>query len=555
MPSRKPVIRSLEDLGSAVDPKVETPSETNDPVHVEPQSVEFVTAADADSEPENAEPEIEAAQPDAPEDELRNDDHYELWGVLNKDASHVFLEDVVILGDAKSDASVIELVGNYSKSDMYQDLVFVSKAYGSATPIKEMLQTGMLQVPTVPAYEIWAISKEPEGEKVFLQDVWSLDNVDGNDTNIPIAQYLQDYRNDGLYKTVFVQEKDSGKRVLIVETNSVTSMDVPIEKLEDETADSEPEKDTVLRRELIDKLLEYDSGDNADRLRAVYTRLPDDRLRDMLSLLEAEWGGSPLGRIAYADIEKRFQALSTSPVVKARKSLLAAKYKDYHKLAQKIDKALGKDTLIGAMKHTEYHRMLNTLIEHHSVLAHGIREMADMVSMPLPEETPEEVLVPLDTEHLLRILLSVGISAKTWLLASNELRGQIDKLEAQNAQQVTQIKNAYKGRDEAISRLALKEEEIRRSKHSRFGVKYAIVNEDGEFLALTEDAKSINPRMLEWSEDFEEALLMTTEEKIRKVFDAMRRWAHPKSKYSRLMQRNGMHPRDLDVVAVTLERL
>lgn len=322
-------------------------------------------------------------------------------------------------------------------------------------------------------------------------------------------------------------------------------------------ADDAVDTESEVRAVLIEQLLEYDNSHNRQTLFEAYSGLPTANLQEQLTLLQAEWGGSTKMRAALLDVDRVIKSAMDNQLTKKRMSLLGIKYKEYHLLAQKVEKALGTDTVVGTMRHTEYHKQLKSVIGTNAVLSGAIREMADLIAYQTPDAPEDENLSPANVDELVRVCLSIGTSAKSWLLVAAEQTKRIRQLEADKlrAAEVQKATNAtvVNLRDA----MAAREEELRKQTHARFGQKYAIVNHLGEFLALEDDADatSINPKMLRFSSDMTEAIMPASEEKVRKIFDSLRRWSKVSSKYTKLVAKKGLHPDGLSVVRVTLTRI
>lgn len=331
-------------------------------------------------------------------------------------------------------------------------------------------------------------------------------------------------------------------------------VEVAVAAIEDNDA---VDDESAVRAVLIDQLLEFDAGDKQELLRTTYANLTTEALQQQLTLLQSEWGGSAKFKASYEAVNKLIKEAHNDKLTKARMSLLAIKYKEYHLLAQKLEKALGRDTIISGLKHTEYHRQLRMIIQHNSVLVKGIREMADMLAFQhnFGEADATDSMTPADTTELIRVMLSIGTSAKSWLLAMDAANQRNDQLQAQLARSQAFLKTAREEATVLRDNYAAREEELRRQQHGKFGTKFAIVNYEGEFLALAEGATGINPRVLDFETEMEYALLMTSQEKVRQMFDGLRRWSKLSSKYHKLMLKKGLHPDGLSIVRVTLTKI
>lgn len=320
--------------------------------------------------------------------------------------------------------------------------------------------------------------------------------------------------------------------------------------------DGELQKIHERREALIVSLLEYASADKAKELRAVYEILPVMKLEELLTLMQAEWGGSPQFKATIEAAEKLFKSASNSRGNKAKQSVLAAKYKEFNLLAQKVEKALGFDTVISGLKLTSYQNLLKTMITHHSALSQGIREMAEMISLTVPEtEDDNGTPVPANTHEQLRVLLSIGISAKNWMMTANEAVLHNRRLQAENVMISNNLKMVNDALKESRAAYTAREEELRKATHARFGQKYVLVNVAGKFLALEEDAESINPKLLRFVEKLEHALTFNTQERMNLVYDKLRRWSRKDSKYAKIMHKKGLRPENLSTAVVTLTRV
>lgn len=321
----------------------------------------------------------------------------------------------------------------------------------------------------------------------------------------------------------------------------------------------DPEDDVVdesgVRAVLIDQLLEFDSGEHRAGLREAYARLTTDSLQEQLTLLQAEWGGSVKMKASLEAANALIKKAQTGQLAKARATLLGQKYKEYHLLAQKIEKALGADTVISGMKHTEYHKQLTSIIKTNASLSTAIREMANLLSFNTTDEVPDANLAPANVEELVRVCLAIGVSAKSWILAKGELSKRITQLENELARIIESRKATQEALNNAREASQQREAALLKQQHARFGQKFAIVNLDGQFLTMDEDAEAINPKVLDFADDMANALLMNNEEKVRRVYDALRRWSKAGSKYVKLVQRKGLHPAGLSVVRVTLTKI
>lgn len=315
--------------------------------------------------------------------------------------------------------------------------------------------------------------------------------------------------------------------------------------------------DAEIRKELISSLLEYDMSNRHKQLEEVYNRLPTARLNDMLDLLRAEWGGSAQFKKSVTDIEELIHRAENSVLTRQRVSLLRQKYTEYHKLAVKVEKALGTDTVIHTMKHTEYHKLLERLVKTHAVLSRAVREMSEMVAFQVSDGVKEggDIFNPDNTEEMVKILLAVGTSMKTWMLASAEANKQARELMVTRDKLVEEVKNLNQALKFERERYATREEDLRRKAHRRFGMKLALVNGEGMFLARMPGEKAINPLTLELTPHISRAIILNDEAQLRQVYDKLRMWSRPDSKYAKVMKRKGLRPDYLDKVEITLTKI
>lgn len=395
-------------------------------------------------------------------------------------------------------------------------------------------------------------AKDGEAAQTALTE---FEQVGGKSLDEVAAEIAEVVELDAIADTV--TQDDIGKKFQTESLGEVTLVGIGPAQEAAPDADDAVDTESEVRAVLIEQLLEYDHGPNRATLFEAYSGLPTANLQEQLTLLQAEWGGSTRMRAALLDVDRLIKSAMDNPLTKKRMSLLGIKYKEYHLLAQKVEKALGTDTVIGTMRHTEYHKQLKSVIGTNAVLSGAIREMADLIAYQTSDAPEDDNLSPANVDELVRVCLAVGTSAKSWLMAASEQAKRIRQLEADKlrAAEVQKATNAtvVNLRDA----MAAREEELRKQTHARFGQKYAIVNYQGEFLALEEDADatSINPKVLRFSSDMTEAIMPKSEEKVRKIFDSLRRWSKVSSKYTKLVAKKGLHPDGLSVVRVTLTRI
>lgn len=315
------------------------------------------------------------------------------------------------------------------------------------------------------------------------------------------------------------------------------------------------DKEEEIRAILIDQLLAFDSGSKGDLLRDTYARMSTTQLQDQLTLLQLEWGGSAKMKASLEAVQALIKRAQDNPITKARMSLLAIKYKEYHRLAQQVEKALGTDTVINGMQHKEYHAQLKSVIQTNAVLGSAIREMADLIAFKVGDEPEDGNLAPANVAELVRICLATGTSAKAWLTAMAEGNKRNTVLEAELKRAKEQLKAVNEALGNSRDQYAKREDELRKQQHARFGNKFALVNYDGHFLSVDEDADAINPRTLSFVPEMERALLVGSEEKVRRVFDRLRAWSRLSSKYRKLVIKKGLHPDGITLVRVTLMKV
>lgn len=337
----------------------------------------------------------------------------------------------------------------------------------------------------------------------------------------------------------------------------MSDMGVTIGAVEEEPVILTDQAEEIRRETVINSLLEFNSKHHEADVLAVYAMIPTDKLEEILNLLNAEWGGSAKAKASIESAQKLFKEAVSHKLTKARKSVLTTQYKEYHLLAQKVEKLLGTDTVIHTLKLTEYHKSLQKMIEHHSALSQGVREMADMIAFDVSAagESEGPDMVPTDTVELLQILLTVGLSAKNWMLTSNEAVNTNTKLKEQVARLTKELKTANEMVASERERYSEREAEIRKATDAKFGAQFALINSSGQFVGLMEDAESINPKVMQFVNNLDEALLFKTEEKMRLLYDRLRRWSKKDSKYFKLVHRRGFTPDHLSTVTVTLTRV
>lgn len=350
-------------------------------------------------------------------------------------------------------------------------------------------------------------------------------------------------------------DADAQAAAAVEEIDTILNNLPPMTEEEMQAEDDAVEDEDEVRSVLIDELLQFDSGEHRAGLREAYARLSTDSLQEQLTLLQAEWGGSVKMKASLEAAAALIKKASNNQLAKARASLLGQKYKEYHLLAQKVEKALGADTVINGMKHTEYHKQLTSIIKTNAALSSAIREMANMVAFNTSDEVPDANLAPANVEELVRVCLAVGVSAKSWILARGELSKRVLYLENELARIIESRKAVQEALNSARDAATARDAMLAKQQHARFGQKFALVNLDGQFMTMDEDAEAINPKVLDFDDDMANALLMTSEEKVRRVYDALRRWSKPASKYAKLVQRKGLHPAGLSVVRVTLTKI
>jgi len=320
-------------------------------------------------------------------------------------------------------------------------------------------------------------------------------------------------------------------------------------------ADTPEEAQT--RDVLIDQLLQFSGEYQHATMRLAYAVLPISTLEEQLYLLKTEWGGSAEMRNRLLDADELISAARRGRLTRERKSLLDMQYREYHILAQKLARLVGNDTVIHGLQHTVYHEQLHNLIESTAVIMSAVRAMGDMIAYGLPPEEQGVVddLSPQNLTELVNVCLTVGTSAKSWLMAADSSGKRIKALESQlmTAQEsLRATTQAFAGYRETTQRQA---EELRKLEHRNFGAKYCLVDPSGRFLSLDPDAKAVNPRVLSLEENMELALMLRNTAKVEQVMDALRRWAKPNSKYRKMMVRKDIDPRSLTAVRVTLTRV
>lgn len=353
-----------------------------------------------------------------------------------------------------------------------------------------------------------------------------------------------------------MQEFEKGIPAIAKLAEKMSDMGVSIASVGDIEVVVKTEEEIARRENVINALLDFNSKHYESDLKAVYATIATERLEEMLNLLNAEWGGSPKAKASIEAAQKLFKESVSHRLTKARKSILTTKYKEYHLLAQKVEKVLGTDTVVHTLKLTDYHKALQQMIEHHSALSQGVREMANMIAFDVSESGEDGPdMVPEDTVELLRILLTVGVSAKNWMLSSNEAVKANAKLEERVSQLTKELKAANKMVVDERQRYADREEEIRKATNAKFGAQFALINGSGQFIGLEEDAESINPSVMKFVSNLDQALLFKTEEKMRLLYDRLRRWSKKDSKYFKLTHRRGFTPDNLSTVTVTLTRV
>ena len=317
--------------------------------------------------------------------------------------------------------------------------------------------------------------------------------------------YNEDDSNEGEAHSEDEEADMEAAETVSEETHAIG--DVSDEVIEDE------------RTTLLATLYQYVStcGYSQDMLnRAKKLDLP--ALRDYVESTRVNSGGSLTVAELLAETEEAYAEFVSSPDVQRKAGLIEAKGRDFINMAQKMERVFGKDVVLNAVQHQEYHELLKTIVQHSSVVDRAISSIADILRIEIPErlllggETlPVVAGVQLNTKTVIYILTLLENNLRTW---------------ASNAAIADDLAKKARAEADAFAKLAgerqkllnATQDEVReaRQRHEKATSKvlgYAIMSDEGDYLCIDDEDKPRSLSNMAHTEDWQEAIIMGTHSK------------------------------------------
>ncbi len=310
-------------------------------------------------------------------------------------------------------------------------------------------------------------------------------------------------------------ENTNENKIVTIYTNNDNDENIEIESEED------------IRRRLLEMAAQYHPIGKLSKT-TPYDKMTISQLEDHVELLRINNGGTPIAAKILTDIQNDYRELLSSDEVRRRLAIVEAKGARFVEIAQKLERLIGGEITVKAMKFEEYHSLLKTLSSALTIISFEITKQAELLGIKLPidelatsiGDVPVIEGMPLDEQSIMYILRNMTASLEHWHNIALSLRSNIQKLEATVAtqQQVIEAQKIKLNEDAVQRNQFIQSYTDKFTEIEKYFIKASFNN---GFLALIDPDEKLNKKNLTFTADIREALFLTNKRAAQRIIEVL----------------------------------
>lgn len=204
-------------------------------------------------------------------------------------------------------------------------------------------------------------------------------------------------------------------------SEEIIAMEAVSETMENAEVDMTKDRET-----LLSELREIYSIVNLPYIESAWSKMTNDQLGDLLSMVKSENGGSAEVASLIQKTKKDYESFVKSDMMKSRMKLIEKKATDHAKVIQTFEKMFGNDVIINGVKSKEYHEMLKGAVRYIVVLTEQINALASSLGITIPADE----FIP-NSDHVV-IAENTPADPRVSMYVLNVFHASVDKLFVQS---------------------------------------------------------------------------------------------------------------------------